>query len=40
MMTTALSQLLAAPPELASWSLMIVGFALAGQMLRAVRGLA
>jgi hypothetical protein len=40
MMTNILSQLLAAPPELAAWSLMIVGFTLAGQMLRAARGLA
>jgi hypothetical protein len=40
MMMTTLSQMLSTQPELASWSLMILGFALAGQTLRVARGLA
>jgi hypothetical protein len=39
-MMTTLSQMLSTQPELASWSLMILGFALAGQTLRFARSLA
>lgn len=37
LMDSLLTWVFAAPVELSSWSLMIVGFALTGQMLRSAR---